>query len=502
MFLYIRSFITMLIGLYTSRVQLEALGIDNYGINNVVGGIVGFTGIITGSMAAASSRFITCALGEGNMEKMRNVFSTVANVQLIMGLAAVLFLEAIGVWFLNTTADIPEGRMYAANWVLQCSILSTFFSLILVPYSATIIAHEHMHIYAYMSIFDATAKLAICFIILHYGGDRLILFSSLWVFVSFSSNIIYWLYCRKNFSEARYQKKIKRDLIKDMTKFSGWNLLETSSWIFSTQGVNMLINVFFGVAYNAARGFAVMVNNCVQTFVKNFTVAFQPQIIKSFAAGEREYCFTLANKSTKYTWMLMLLFIVPICIEAPTLLKIWLVNVPPLTALFLRFVLFESLAVSVGLNLYNIILATGKLKAYTLFASVYTMLCFGLTWISYSIGAPVWIAYPIFIFIFFSIIAIRLFYLHRIIGYPWRKFISEVLKPCIKVSIISFIPPILIAMYSNPSVLRFFVLVPLSIATTTSFIYFLGLNNDEKRFIKSKMQILYTTKILPIFKRA
>ena len=275
MLLYIRTFITMVVGLYTSRVMLNALGVDNYGINSVVGGIVSFSALITGTMAASSSRYLTYSLGEGVLEKMKNVFATVTNIQIVMGILAVIILEIVGVWFLNTAADIPEGRMYAANCVLQCSIVSTFVVLVSVPFNSLIIAHEHMDIYAYMSILEVVIKLGVCFLIRSYEGDRLILFSILWASASILINIIYAVFCFRKFAEVK---------------------------------VNMLINIFFGVAFNATRGIATTVNGAIQGFVSNFTTAFSPQITKSYAAGNYDYCYSIVNKGAKYTWYLMFIF--------------------------------------------------------------------------------------------------------------------------------------------------------------------------------------------------
>lgn len=488
-FLYIRSLVTMFIGLYTGRVQLEALGIDNYGINSVVGSIVSFSSLITGSMAAASSRYITYAIGQGKIERMKQVFSTVANVQLIIGIAAVFFLELAGVWFLNSTANIPEDRMFAANWVLQNAILSTFIGIASVQYSATIIAHEHMSFYAYMAIFDAAAKLIICYLILHYGGDRLILFSSLWTLVSIISALINAIYSRR-FAEARYCRKVDRKLLREMLGFSGWNFLNHSSWVFITQGVNMLINVFFGVAFNAARGVANTVNNCVQSLVGNFTTAFSPQITKSYASGDFGYCFSLVNRSTKFTWFLMLVFIVPITIEANTLLSIWLVDVPPFSALFLRFALFESLAVASGSNLLKLIQADGHLKRYSVGVAIYVGLGFPLTWLAYHFDAPVWTPYALFIFLFFSVNVYRLDCVKRLMDFSIRRFIFGVIKPCMIVTAVSFTLPMALACLMQPGLLRFFVIVPVSVAYTVAVIYALGLDSGERMFVVSKLKAL------------
>ncbi len=490
MMLYIRTFITMIVGLYTGRVMLEALGIDNYGIQNVVGGIVAFSSLIVGTTAAASSRYITYALGEGDMNKMRNVFTTVANVQILMGVAAVVFLEIGGVWFLNSFANIPDGRMYAANWVLQCSILTTFVGLASTPYSACIIAHERMSIYAWMSIVDAIIKLAICYIVMWYDRDRLILYVTLLAFAQIAMTLFYAIYSRCNFEEVRYRFNVDRVLLKEMASYSGWNLFGNTAWILNTQGINMLINVFFGVVFNAARGVATTVNSCVQSFVGNFTTAFTPQITKSYAAGDYAYCYSLVNRSSKITWFLMYIFIVPVCVESKMLLSLWLVEVPPMASVFLCFTMFESLSIASSQNLFRIIQANGNVKRYTVEVSLYGFVVFPLTWLAYRLGAPVWSSYPIFIFIYFTLVVFRFMALKRLTTYDWHSFVREVFVPCIKVSVISFIIPLTIAYFWTDSLLRFFVLVPLSVINVALTIYAFGLTRTERSFVREKFRLI------------
>ncbi len=494
MMLYIRTFITMIVGLYTGRVTLEALGIDNYGIQNAVGSIVGFSSIITGAMSQSSSRFITYSLGRDGLGRRREVFSTTVNAQIIIAVICVTALETIGLWWLNTEAKIPDGRMFAANWVLQTSIIILFISLITVPYRSCIIAHEYMSIYAWACIVEVILKLIIAFAILNYGSDRLILYSNLGVLVSLAITIFYCFYSHYNFKEARYKFYANKPLLKELTQFSGWNTLNHSSWIMCTSGVNILVNTFFGVVYNASRGVASTVNGAVQGFVGNLTTAFVPQITKSYASGDFSYCYRLVNRGIRYTWLLMYLFIVPVCIEAETLLNIWLVEVPPLSVLFLRFTMFESLALSSGQSLLTLIQADGKIKLYTICAALYAGLVFPIVWIAYAIDAPVWISYLIFIFIFFTINIIRLWILAKNTTYDWHLYVTDVLRPCISVSLLSFVIPCLISYFWAPSILRFFVLGIISVVNTGGIIYLAGLTSVERAFLREKT-IVYITKL-------
>lgn len=499
--LYIRTFISLIIGLYTGRVMLHALGIDNYGIQNVVGGIVGFSVIITGSLSAACSRFITFGLGKGDLSWSKTIFSMTVNVQFIIGIIVVIALEILGVAFLNSEANIPPDRMNAANWVLQLSIISTFVSLLVVPFSASIIGHEDMSIYAYLSIVETVLKLIITITIDHYAGDRLILLSFLNLAVSIGVSIFYICYCKYKFKEVDYILKLDRDILKKMLGYSGWSFLNNSSWIFGTQGVSMLINVFFGVAYNAARGVASTVNGTIQAFVGNFSVSFRPQITKSYAAGDFSYCYSLVNRGGKITWLLMLVFIVPVFIESDALLSLWLGEVPPMASLFLKFTLFETLAVQSGQTLFMLIQAHGNIRQYSIMAALYTLIIFPLTWLAFRYGAPVWSPYLIFIFVFFTINAIRLYELSKLTTYKWQSFFASVLIPCVSATIISFIIPVLITFIWAPSLLRFFVLVPICIISALLSCYYVGLTRTEKEICIIKIKELYHSRIRPAFIR-
>lgn len=487
--LYFRTFITMIVGLYTGRVMLQALGVDNYGINNVVGGIIGFSSLITGSMSGAISRYLTYSIGQGDKERVKIMFSTSVNAQILMSVIAVIILEIFGLWFLNNEANIPEGRMIAAHWVFHCSILSLVIGLIISPYNALLVAHERMGIYAYTSIAEVAFKLVTVFLILSYDGDRLILLSILSVLVGFIMCIFYGWYCKKNFEEASYNPRVfDKVLLKEITVFSGWNFFDNGAWIFATQGVNMLVNIYFGVAFNAARGIAQTVNTSVQSFVVNFTMAFSPQITKSYASGNQNYAIYLTCNSSKIIWLMTFIFLVPVCCEAETLLYLWLGNIPKYSAFFLRFAMFESLSVAFGNNLFKLIQADGNVKIYTIHAIILLSMIFLLSWLLYSLGAPVWSAYLVFIIDFMILNLIRLYNIKRLMSFSIFKFIKEIIFPCITVSILAFTLPLIICNYMEPSVLRFFINVPISIVWTCVCCMAFGLSKNERLFLWNKIK--------------
>lgn len=491
--LYFRTFITMIVGLYTGRVMLQALGVDNYGINNVVGGIVAMSTLITGTMSQAISRYITYTIGEGDRERLKTMFSTSVNAQIVMSLLAVMVLEIFGLWFLGSEASIPEGRMTAAHWVFQCSLVSLVISLVSSPYNALLVAHERMGIYAYTGIAEVTLKLAVVFLILASDGDRLILLSILNVLVGLVMYIFYSWYCGRHFEEARYRfRTFDKGLLRELTVFSGWNLMNNGAWVFATQGVNMLVNVFFGVAYNAARGIAQTVNSAVQSFVGNFTMAFSPQITKTYAAGDKDYAISLSNKGTRFSWLMMYIFIVPVCCEAETLLRIWLGSVPDYAPLFLRFAMFESLAVSSGQNLYRLIQADGHVKRYTIHAAIMAGMIFPLSWLLYSLGAPVWSAYLVFILDFMLLNVVRFYSLRRLMPFSVRIFLRDVMLPCATVSVASFILPLALCHYMESGLTRFIINIPFSVVWTALCCFIFGLSRSERQFFLEKSRQLFS----------
>lgn len=489
--LYFRTFITMIVGIYTSRVLIDALGIEDYGINAVVGGIIGMSTLITATISQAISRYLTFSLGQGEAENLSNVFSTAINAQIIISLLAALFLEVVGVWFLNSEANIPEGRMEAANWLMQCSIIILVIGLISSPLSALIVAHERMNIYAYTSIADAILKLLLCYILISWDKDRLILFGILNVLISITMFLFYSWYVRKNFKEGYYNpRKLDKALLKELTAFSGWNMFSQVSWTLNTQGISMLINVFFGVIYNAAQGVAMIVNGCVENFVSSFMMAFNPQIIKNYASKDYSTCYRLVNRGCRFSWMLMLVFVIPIFIEADMILSIWLKDVPDLASLFLRFVLISALSLKLSDPLHTLIQADGKIKRYALHTSIYGLTIFPITWILYQNGAPVWSTYIVTITVRLFTPVLRLYHLNRITTYQWRSFVSEVAIPCMAILFIALLFPLILTVIWEDSIIRAFVLCPVSVLWTIMVCIIIGLTKHEREFFWNKTKTI------------
>lgn len=496
--LYFRTMITLLVSLYTGRVLLHVLGVEDYGIYDVVAGIVAMSGVITSSMSQSISRFITYSLGSNKSGELKKVFSTSLFAQLCISVIVCVILEVIGLWFLSSKAMIPEGRHAAAQIVLHFSILSLAVSLVSTPYNALIIAHERMTVFAYTSVIEVSLRLAMCLLLQISEGDRLIIYGLLQVLLSIIMRIIYGWYCCVHFEDAKFQRVyIDKQLLKKLYSFSGWNLLSSSAWVFNTHGVNMLINVCFGVVYNASRGIASMVNSAIQSFVSNFTTAFTPQITKSYASGNVEAAVSLTNRGTKYTWILILFFLVPVFMEAEMILDLWLEKYPPYAPLFLRLAMLESLSVQSGILLYKLIQANGDIKRYNIEILCFVALVFPIVGISYKCGGPVWISYVVFIVIYFLVNIVRFRRLKALINFSMSEHIQIVWKPCAIVSFSSFVIPVLIHRLLGYGILRFIIVVPISIISVAVCSYCFALSSYERRFIINKVRLVF----LNLYKR-
>lgn len=486
--LYIRTIITLLVSLYTSRVILGALGVVDYGINNVVGGLVSMFSVISSSLCSSVSRYLTYELGTGNQKKLSRIFWTSVNIQLAIAIMVLIIGVLVGSWFLNNKMSIPDNRMYAANWVLYCSLLSFAVNLLNVPYTSSIISHERMDAFAYISIAETTLKLIIAYAIMISAYDKLITYTILYLLSSIVIFLSYFIYCKKHFQECTYKPEIDKELLKDMTKFAGWNFFGSTAYMLNTQGVNMLINVFFGVQINAARAIGVQVQNAIMQFVNNFTTAINPQITKSYAAGNYEQLHKLVCLGAKYSYFLLLIFTVPIFVEADIVLKLWLKTVPEYSVTFLRLIILSSYTMILGNTSYTAIMATGRIKHYQLVITLVGFLVFPVTWLLYKQGFKVESTYYIYILIYSILILIRLYYLKVLIKLPPLHFIKYVLVKVICLTIPAFLIPLLFTHYFSPSIIRLIFTCIISLFNNFVFIYYLGLNKNEREFIIDKIK--------------
>lgn len=492
--LYFRMAVMMLIGLYTSRIILNVLGVEDYGTYNVVGGVVSMFSLLTASMSSSISRFLTFELGRGEKEHLKRVFSTSLNVQFIMAAIIIVATEIVGVWFLNYKMNIPEGRMEAANWVMQCSILTFVVGLLMSPYNASIISHEKMGIYAYVSIWDAVMKLVIVFALYISPFDKLKSYAVLLLCVSLMTTCIYWIYCKRHFEECRYQRILDKKLLKEITGYAGWGVVGDGAWILNTQGVNILINLFFGVTLNAARGIATTIDNMVQSFVRNFMVALNPQITKSYAAGDYDYMHKLVFLGSKYSYFLMLLFMIPICLETRLLLTLWLKIVPDYAVVFTQLSLMASLCMMLSNTLTTSIAATGKIRNYQLVVGMMSLSIFPMTWIAFKLGMSPISCYVIYLFVFFLMIFAKIKLVKDKIYMSGYAYVRNVLLKALGVTILSIIIPLLICFIQEDSVFRLIEVSIISLLCTLAFIYYVGMSRFERDYCKDIVRKKYSRK--------
>ena len=484
--LYIRTLFVLLISLYTSRIVLEVLGVADYGIYQVVGGLVAMFSVVSGSLASAISRFITFDLGKGDIEHLKRTFATSVNVQFVIALLVFILGEIIGVWFLNYKMNIPVERMEAANWVLHCSLLTFAINLISVPYNSCIIAHEHMKAFAYVSIVEVSLKLAVVYMLLVTSFDKLSTYAVLLALIAILIRLIYGIYCKRYFEECSYHFVLDKQITKEMAGFAGWNFFGNTAYIFNTQGVNILINLYFGVVVNAARGIATQVESAVMQFVNSFTTAINPQITKSYASGNLNYMFLLVCRGAKYAYFLLFLFVVPITLEADTILSIWLKTVPDYAPLFLRLSLFGTLMTLLGNTMLTAVSATGNIRKYQLWVTVVGCLVFPLTWIAFKMGLPVYATYLIYIGIYFVLIFVRLYIMKGLLHFPIMMFMRQVMWRLLLVSPLSFVLPGLLVFYMDSSWGRLLLVCLISLISFCICVYSLGLERGERVKIKNK----------------
>lgn len=484
--LYGRMIMLMVISLYTSRVVLNALGVEDYGIYDVVGGIVGIFALLTNSLSAAISRFITYELGKKDRTRLHEVFCTSINVQFILIFIVVILFETIGLWYINNIMVIPESRLNAAQWVFQFSVITFAINLWSIPYNASIVAHERMSAFAYISLYEGCAKLLIAFLILRNPIDRLIFYSALLVLVSVTVRVLYSVYCKKHFAECNYSFIINKSLLREIFGFAGWNFIGAGSVVLREQGGTLLINYFCGPAVNAARGVAGAVNNAVNGFVNNFTKALNPQITKNYAQGNYDYMISLAYRGARFSFYILWLFALPIILTAPYLLHLWLGVVPDYTVAFTRLILIFSLSESLAMPLITIMLATGNIRNYQIAVGGCMLLNVPLSYLLLYLGGPPESVYYVYILTSVLCELLRLIMLRKMVGLPVRSFIRDVYLNVLYVSILSFvIPAILSYFWKIDNFLSFVCICLIAVCCSGLIIYFFGCNDRDKEFLKT-----------------
>ena len=472
--------VLMLVSLYTSRVILNALGVDDYGIYNVVGGFVALSSIVTGSLSAACSRFITFSLGRDDKEEQNKIFSMSMIIMMGLSLLIIVIVEVIGLWFLTEKLNIPDERIEAAHWVFQCSVISFVINLLSMPYNACIIAHEKMSVFAYITILDATFKLGIAWGLLITPFDKLISYAILFLCVSIVIRFIYTIYCKKHFPECRLSMVYDKRLATEMFSFAGWSFVGCSAQVLLTQGVNIITNLFFNVASNAARGVATQLEGAVRQLVNNFMMALNPQITKSYAAGEHDYTLKLVYQGAKFSFFLSLFFAVPFFFEMDYILLLWLKNYPAEAPMFARLTIAIILADVLSLPIITANAASGKVKKYQLVVGGYNMLIFPIVYICFLAGLPAYSAYVVHFLVFFTNLFVRIRLMRGILPITYSGYTRNVLFKIAPVFILSMILPYFVHFYLDEEFIRLAFIVSATVVELPFLIFYLGLRQSER----------------------
>lgn len=484
--LYVRTLFIMLVTLYTSRVVLNTLGVTDYGIYNVVGGVVAMFGFINGSMSSATQRYITFALGKGDKKNLQKVFSTALQIHVLIAVLIIILGETVGLWFMYTQMQIPADRMDAAFWVLQCSIVSTAVMIISVPYNADIIAHEKMSAFAYISILEAVLKLTIVFALVLSPFDRLIFYAFLILAVQLLIRFCYNNYCNRHFEESKYRHIRDKALFKEMTGFAGWSMFGNLAGVLFGQGLNMLLNVFFGPVVNAARAVAVQVQSAIQQFVGNFQMALNPQITKTYAKGEMDEMHKLMFRSARFSFYLLFFLSLPVLFETEFILTVWLKTVPNNTVMFLRIMICISLIYTLSNPLMVANQATGKVRKYQAICGSILLMILPVSYVCLNLGCP---AYSVFIvhFVMEAIAQLaRMIMLRPLIGIRIVDYIKNIYTRIVAVVALSVLVPFVVYENMDDTVVRFFAMCLICILSVSTVAYIVGLSKSEREFVKTK----------------
>lgn len=496
-FMYLRMFVTLGLGLYTSRAVLHALGAEDYGLYNVIGGIIAMFSFVNGAMTNTTSRFITFYLGKNDAEELNMIFSMSFLIHLFIALLIGILGETVGLWYLYEKLVVPEGRFEAAFWLYQLSILSSVLSILIVPFNATIVAHEKMSAFAYISIIEAILKCAIAVCIAFSPYDKLIVYGILMFMVTVSIMTIYFTYCKRYFAEVGIRWYWNRPVFSEMFKFTGWGLLGSFSYVFYSQGINLILNAFCGTAVNAARGIAVQVEGVVRSFASNVQTAINPQIIKSYAENELSRMFSLVYASSRYCFFLLFLLCLPLIIEAEYVMRIWLVEVPNHTINFVRIVLVSVLLDALSNPLFTTNLATGKVRIYNFTLSCISFILMPITYLSMRYTL---IPESVFICLFCCKLAeqiARLFIARQQVGLSIGTYFKKVILPIIFVVVSAPVIPSVLFLSMPVNIWTVILVTSVSVLSVLSMVYLMGITPNERKFVCEFVR----TKIRPFIKQ-
>ena len=484
--LYVRMLFTMGISLFTSRVILQTLGVEDYGISSVVGGVISMFTFINAAMVSSTQRYLNFELVRGDANQLRSVFSTSLQIHALIALAIIVLSETVGLWFLNEKLVIPEARMTAAMWVYQCSILSCAVSIMSTPYNAVIVAHEKMSAFAYISILDVSLKLLVVYLLVVLPFDKLIILAILNLLVQLFIRYIYTLYCHRHFPESYFQFRFNKTLFKEMFGFAGWSFWGNLAAILYTQGLNMMLNIFFGPIVNAARGIAVQVQSAVQQFVGGFQTALNPQITKNYASNNLPQMHSLMFRSARFSFLLLFFLSLPVLMETNFILTLWLKTVPDDAVIFTQIMICISLIYTTANPCIIANQATGKVKIYQMVVGGILLLILPISYVVLKLGAP---AYSVFI-VHFCIESLaqfsRMYMLRKLIHLPLWQYMKNIYLPIVSTVAIAIILPLVVRMQVAEGWLRFLAVGFTCVLSVGASSYFIGFTKQERVFFLDK----------------
>ena len=486
--LYIRMFFTMGISLYTSRLILNALGIVDFGIYNVIGGVVGMFGFLNVAMASSTQRFLNYELGKGNITQLNKVFNASIVIHITISIFIFLLAETIGLWFLNNKLEIPNDKINAANWVFQFSILTSIISLIQVPFLATIIAYERMKVYAYIGIVEATLKLFAALMLTWILWERLKLYATLICLVTLIIFSVYYIYCNRKISICRFSFVKDSNIYKELTGFTSWNIFGGIVNILNTQGQNILLNIFGGPAINAARGIAVQVTHALYSFISNFQTSVNPQIVKSYASKDFTYFQGLIYTSSKVSFFLFLLLIVPVFSEMEQILRLWLNVVPEYTVGFCRYVLLTGLLTTFSSPIITAASSSGNIRKFQLIVNSIFLLNIPVSYVFLKLDYSPNSVFQIGLFMEIIALICRLLIVKTLVPFDVKKYFRYVIFKTFIVFCLVMVPIYIIHSHFSPTIHRLFFTVICSVLYSLIIIFFVGLSSNERILVLNKIK--------------
>lgn len=489
LFLYIRMIFVLLVGLYTSRVVLNVLGASDFGTSNVVGGFVSLFAFLNATFSSSIQRFYNYEGGKFGDEGFTRVYSAGLRVHIILSLAILFLLESFGTWYVNNVMVIPEGRLFAANILYQLTIINLLLVILQIPFCGAIIAKERMDFYAFVSIVDVVLKLILIILLPYLSFDKLIAFASIQLTVQIINFALYVSYAKLQFKFLRWTKDVDKSLLKRMLSFSGWTLVGSFAFMFKGQGVNLVLNSFFGTIINAARGVAYQINSAVMGFSSNLTMSFRPQLVQSYAEGNAKRTYSLFSSQSRFCYFMTLMLITPIILEMDYLLHLWLGDaVPDYTNIFASLVLIDAMINTLNAPVTQVVFATGKIRSYQIWSTLINILLIPICWVFLKMGFEAWIVFVLTIFVSILCQIACLMVMHDVFRYSYKAYLCNTIMPCISMTFLVPLLPTAITCVMPDSFLRLLLVCLSSLVITVMLLYFCFLSSSEKNLVNNFVQ--------------